>query len=705
MPTIGERQRITGLDRWAAWLGATVSGASLTLVLVADFGWFGPLLAGAAVSIVAVATALWWRPPIDPRGFRPGHDAAIAAAILAVGCALIAPGSENIVGPRDPAVYVATGFAISRWGGTTIHDPALAELASGLRPTEVNDWFFENVLNHARIRFPTQLFIRDLDGGTVEGGFLPVLPVWIALAASVAGVEGALHVSGAFGALALAYAMLAAAATCGRRTDPRPSWAIVGVLLATSFAQVWWAREPMAEPVLGAFTWISAWSVIRWRTEGSSRWAGLAALSAAAALLARADGVLLVLAVGLLAQGSPNDGRRWLALIGGAGLVAAIAHYALVAPIYVATTYSGFTATRGAIGIAAAAGLVAAIVATRSAGWRLRDLPSRHARAWLGARRGVALAVAVVGLGAALIGVAPNAGRDPTEGAGSPIAWVAGYVPWPILVLTAIGLAVTGWRGAPRQLMPVLIIAGLPALLYLPDPLVTGDHPWMVRRLVPAVVPLIAMLASVGATALWRAPGWSDAAAGSSSPETGGALVGSANRQPRALAAVAREWWTGARVLGCPLAAILFGLGVAMGVVQDRDFVGPRHASGTIAALDAIARAVEPGAVVVFSAGPTGIHAALPLDLDLGVDAFALPTGALTPAISASMARLAANGRPIYWVQEGGITPTLPPGVTAARVAEFHLRYRSADNGPVPPPLRFKRVDDLVVLDRLVFRD
>ena len=69
--------------------------------------------------------------------------------------------------------------------------------------------------------------------------------------------------------------------------------------------------------------------------------------------------------------------------------------------------------------------------------------------------------------------------------------------------LAALGLAILGWNGLPRHLVPLLLIGGLPALLYLPDPLVTGDHPWMVRRLVPAVIPLLAIAASLGARHLW----------------------------------------------------------------------------------------------------------------------------------------------------------------------------------------------------------
>src|SRR5262249_7688576 len=156
-------------------------------------------------------------------------------------------------------VYVATGFAIAHWGSTSIPDSGLQLLTETMDPSQINAWLYENILNHARVRFPTRLFIRDLDGSVVEGGFLPVGPVWVALAAGLGGIEPALHVTGVFGVLALAFAMLTAEAASaavevnggGAAPSPVewgggyvPHWPLVGAFLVLSFPQVWWAREP-----------------------------------------------------------------------------------------------------------------------------------------------------------------------------------------------------------------------------------------------------------------------------------------------------------------------------------------------------------------------------------------------------------------------------------------------------------------------------
>ncbi len=665
---------VTGLDRWAAWLGTTVAGASLGLVALADFGWFRGWLGLVVVGLAALLAVRWWHPPVPPRLSRPTPSALLAIVILGIGTALIAPGSENIAGPRDQAVYVATGFAIADGGSTTVADPALRELAEQLDPEYVNAWLYENRVNRVRIRFPAQLFIRDFAQGSVEGGFLPVVPVWIALATSSGGLEAALHVSGGFGIMALAFVMLACSSAAAR-CDPRtaPVWPLVGAILALSFSQIWWAREPMAEAALGAFAWLMAWATVRWIGGGEPCWGVLAALAASAALFTRADAVLIVAALGLIVLVFASSGRTFVAGILAVSAVAAALHDAIIAPIYMGTTYGAFTLTRAAAGLATillvAFATAAAVSMARSR--RAAGLRARIAGSVVGARRGLTLVLVMAAAFAALTGIAPGVERDATYGAASPLAWLPGYMPWPLLLLAAVGFATVGWYGPPRALAPLLLVGGLPALFYLADPLVTGDHPWMVRRLVPTVIPLLAVAASIGAATLWLAA-------------------------PRARTAAAR-------IAGPSAAAVLVGLGLALAVAMDRDLFGPRHGSGTIAGVAALAKDLPPNALVVFPAGPAGIHVAMPLDMVFGVDAFAIPQPSLGPAVAATLARLEASGRATYWASEGNAPLALPPGVSATPVRTARIHYRVADHGPVPPPLYLAPVDDDLTLYRLSY--
>src|SRR4051794_21606803 len=124
------------LDRWAGCMGSWVVAASLALVAIADFGWFCIWLALAVVVATGVGPWLVWRPlirfPSLPMRLR--LNCILAVGVLLVGAALIAPGSESIVGPRDHGVYVATGFSIARWGSTSIADPGLQLLTGTIEP-------------------------------------------------------------------------------------------------------------------------------------------------------------------------------------------------------------------------------------------------------------------------------------------------------------------------------------------------------------------------------------------------------------------------------------------------------------------------------------------------------------------------------------------------------------------------------------------
>jgi hypothetical protein len=268
-------------------------------------------------------------------------------------------------------------------------------------------------------------------------------------------------------------------------------------------------------------------------------------------------------------------------------------------------------------------------------------------------------------------GVAPGIDRDAALGAASPLAWLPGYVPWPFLLLAAVGFAAWGWHGVPRSVVPLLLFGGVPALFYLPDPLVTGDHPWMVRRLVPAVIPLLAIAASVGTVVLWNTD-----------------LHGRFRR---------------ATALGPTAAAVLVGIGLALAVASGRDLLGPPHAAGAVAGLEALAADLPPNALVVFPAGMPGIHLAMPLDMVFGVDTVAMPPGVVTPATASTLARLDAEGRAIYWVGEGTGPLFLAPEITATPIRTATIRYRSADHGTVTPPLQPTEIEDRVTLYHLTF--
>ena len=778
------------IEACAAAAGTALAAATLGLSLLADIGWFRLPLVLAVVAASLLPAFQLWRPALRlPQGSGGGgvpptstgaDDRRVSrlgvgtgVAILVVGALLVAPGSEHIVGPRDPGVYAATAFALGEHGALIYRDPPVALVAETVPAEETGFWMYRHFVNRALLRFPAPFFLRadrpaaERPGptgaepvtpapvstantgaipvgsgheaaltGNVEGGFLPGLIVWAALAAQLGGLEPLLHVSGVFGVLATGFAMLATRAAtrpARSRIDPNPpsvspepavavscpqpllavhpatslvstnpalgpdpistdrvpspgrgamtrgaqsrsyiAALLVGAMLVTSFAQIWWAREVMAESTLGAFTWLSAWALLSWRATGDWRWSFLGALGAVAGLFTRADGVLLAGGVALVLLLSRKGPGRLVALgLLTLGCMAYAAHAVVIAPTYLSLTYGAFTASRAQAGIAVVlvAGLLLLLIRmARGRSW-VRPLEDGLRRAGLPLRLVATALLIAVGL-LLVTGVAPGVGREPTAGAPSPLAWLPGYLPWPFLALAGFGLLAVFWGRHWSTLWPLLLLGGIPALFYLPDPLVTGDHPWMVRRLVPAAIPFLALLAALGATELYRAKGFF------------------------------RRFHLGRQLV----AAGLFGLGLGLAVIQIQSLITtPRNGSGIAVGLDAIASLVPPNAVVVFPSSEASLALAMPLEAVHGIGTLAVPSASLSPSIARVLGQWDASGIEVYWADTRGGATAVLMGVGPEPVGQVHLRWTTADGSPVPPPLRLRTVDVDLTLLRLHF--
>ena len=365
------------------------------------------------------------------------------------------------------------------------------------------------------------------------------------------------------------------------------------------------------------------------------------------------------------------------------GLLAYAAHGLLVAPAYLSLTYGPLTLERAYIGLVAVGGVVLA-------GASLARLRSGRAQSL--AR--VPIRLGLIGVGALVVYTAFLAGRPPPGGVGplfinssSPLAWLPSYMPWPILLLAWIGaLTLTRGRDA-RAMLPLLLVGGIPALFYLPDALVTTDHPWMVRRLVPAVIPLLAMLATLGATRLYAPDIEGAEPALSLRPPTGQVTPRHARLARRLLAG----------------AAVGLGLGLAAAHVAPVA-IAPRHGAGIISGLASIAELLPADAIVVFPGSTAGAALAMPLGATFGIGTLAIPSQSLTPEIARVLQGWGARGIPVFWAE----SPTRPAsaglqGVELVEVGRAQIRWSTADAGLSPPPLRLLAVEHDLAIFRVSF--
>jgi hypothetical protein len=180
---------------------------------------------------------------------------------------------------------------------------------------------------------------------------------------------------------------------------------------------------------------------------------------------------------------------------------------------------------------------------------------------------------------------------------------------------------------------------------------------------------MFAILASIGAVVLWRLP---------------------------RSAVMSRV-----RIAGPAAASLLTGLALGLAVAQDRDLTGPRHGSGALDGLASLAGDLPSNAVVVFPAGPEGLHLAMPIQTMFGLDTFAIPEATLTASVAAALAHMEASGREVYWAEDANRPLTVPSAVAANPFRTARIRYTSADYGRRPPPLELTEIDHLVTLYRI----
>lgn len=469
-----------GLAVGAAAGVASVGTASLALAQIGRHdGW-----AALALGALPVLGLVWLARREGVRVRNPLPDLALAGALGVLSLLMFLPGAPYAYADKDPGVYVVHAIAIAREGNVRLDDPVLEADLPG-------------VLFSPGARFPGIWVDGDTDSVTPQ--FFHFFPALAATAVDLTDARAAFHLNALLGALAVVLLGLGA-----RRAFGLPAAVIAGGLLATSMPQVWQAKYPTTE-ILAQLLLVASVVALGVAVERrSAAFALTGGLLIGTGLLARPDGLLLVLvAVGagglLLALDRFDRTARWCA----AGL-------ALTLPYALLNAYDlrrGYTLVNDVpdlpvVAVAAVAALAGGR-ALRPVARRL-DGPLRDPR-WH-RRIGTALAVAFGGLllvlanrerlfGVAytdLLGPGPRRSYDELN-----VHRLRLYLGRFVLPLAVVGLAVVG-RQRWRLSRWLLLIPGLClAPLYLWEAQISPRLMWWVRRYVPGVLPLVLLLVAV----------------------------------------------------------------------------------------------------------------------------------------------------------------------------------------------------------------
>lgn len=498
------------------WAVVVVSLASLV-------GGFRPLVVLPALVLATVAT--WRRAPVPLPGSGPYRaGAAWALAIAVVWLLVNLPfAGEVLLVQRDPGFLTLQGAWLVDNADPAVPIRTAADVAAqvpGVRLTADAFWQVGDVLQ-------------------AQGA--KTFPALIAMVGWGFGLRGVLMANLVIGAVGL----LAVYDVARRLIGPRWGLLPMGALALTT-PMLYFSRSAFTEPTNIVLTFGGL--AVLWGTARDPRmWRfALGGAMVGATALGRIDGAAvsggLILGLGVVAALSTGARRRtWTRGL----LVTAALSLLMVGLGYVGLdrTSSGYLADhRGLylqlIGLVAVC-VVAALGLVTLLRWRVL-------RTWLARRRQglgtVAMWSVVVLAGVlasrplwmtahgfagrpnymAFISSAQQVAGQSVDGTQSydeaTVTWLLWYLGPVTLVLATAAAALLARqcvRGRHPELVILLATLGIPSLLYLLRPSITPDQIWAMRRLLPAVIPAVLLLAGWLLPRIVRAsaPGWRRAAA------------------------------------------------------------------------------------------------------------------------------------------------------------------------------------------------
>jgi len=479
---------------------------------------------------------------------------------------------------------------------------------------------------------------------TLEIGFLPLPKVWIAFGVWLFGPGRATWATPFLGLTGIAalYGIV-------RRTLGWKSALAASLLLAVSLPQVWFSRLPISEIPTQALLLAGLYLAIMARHEAADPHAARplaiwSALGLGSLAILRFEGLPLLAALEVLvwlfwrrSHMSRDITRLWLGVLTISGLCG-FAMSAAVAPYYLFTRAIALLSPST---VRLLAPLLAAMIAGLAAIYSLRrHAPDRFQALATGLERYIAPACAGAWI---LWGVIALVRIIGSPWGGSLAGWLVQYWTRPGLLLSVLGALALFWseyrRGERPELAAWLGLAAFLLLGFSVSALVTPVHPWAMRRLVPVVMPALAIgIPSLLATVYERLPL---------------AFVRGKARQAGGMIA---------RLAAAALLALL-----AFGIAQrTRPLVLHQERRGLWQGLVAFSQRFPTGAVLLFDDAQVSRRLTQPMELVFGHPSFVLQDSKAlrseTPMGDGLIEQALAQGRPVYLVVTQGEQPGLLSG-------------------------------------------
>jgi hypothetical protein len=432
-------------------------------------------------------------------GLPRGLVLALTLAVGSLALGWVLPPFDTTISGSDSSIYLGTAQHLARHGSIRHRDPLVAEMTVPERAALFRNRF-EGDTTGRYARFPGGVPLLSRSGDDVTFSFYHLFPVWLAVGLEAGGSSSPLWMMGFWGVLGLVSLFL-----IGRSLGGAGLGLLACLLHVSFYPQVFFNRFASSELLAQALFLSGLAALLRGLQEDKSRHLYLAGILWGASCLGRVDTLpLLWLGLTTMAVLSTRMGLRardWAVPMVSTLLFGVMAVYhQLSNGVYLGRFGDSPLAVASWTLIAQTPGLSGAVLATLVGIGLATSL-------WGASRaRGTRLITALRWsslIPTAIIG-AFFLTRFDGELLARHIKWISLYAAPPVLLVLCAGLLVAAARsfqggGAPALRVGVALLAG-PALCYLVDPLVRPLQPWAMRRFLPMIWPLFAVLSLYG----WR---------------------------------------------------------------------------------------------------------------------------------------------------------------------------------------------------------
>jgi hypothetical protein len=480
----------------ALTLGAAL-GTAIAAVMAIALGAFSVYSLGvecAALSLLTVGVLGLGRFRIaSPFGRASVIETAGSLAVGALACfTFLGHPFEMLLGERDATVYTVSGIGLARQGSLVLEDRTAERIGTDamrrfypLRAGQHDSW--PRVAQF--VKYPGFYYV-DADRRQIIAQGLPLLPALIAIFYGTFGLAGAFAANNFVGVLAVLSVLAAGTSLVGEFGA-----ALGAAILALDLVEVWAARYPVAEILFQMLLFSGLAAFLRRDRLGD----GLAGFLLGATLFAKIEAGLLLVPIGAYAAVAMVRGRRvprsafWVPFA--ATVLAGALYWTGFQADYVYWAFQFFWSFESRLARSLFVSPGAWMVAAISGGGLLLGIV-------LALRSGIDRSLVPLAAKSAAVGVVlftlygywlrPHqvgliAAQPKT------LVWLGWYVSPGVLFLGLGGLAHHLWARSRAETLFVLGILLTLAVVFLNFTFVNLLHPYMTRRFVPAVLPLVCL--------------------------------------------------------------------------------------------------------------------------------------------------------------------------------------------------------------------